>query len=620
LQTKGFEHRFLKMIPLASIILIILTALSLSEPCIAQQKSNGSQQELFRVSRQARNAESAGNLEHALELWRAVEAIRPGYYSAYNGIRRALIDLKRYDEAIKYIDAMARQARTGKIQLDPLQIAADRTELIFVAQGDSLGQIALGKILTEYKGNPTIYRELSSVMTGLRKNDEAIELLIRGRKETGDQFLFARDLARWYEARMDWEAAIDEYLIYLLENENHSSYVVGALADISSTPHTDSLVVSIISNKAKQSLSVRRLLAALHFRAKRFPEALEQYKIIERDSNGNGKELLEFARMTYEEGEFRLSKEAYTEILSHNPGSNLKNVALLGKGLAALAISEIDTAEIALREILKPGCEPAIAFQAYKTLGDIAFNYRLNAKKAREHFEKAQKLVRSAQVAIDASIEIEIKIALTYEFDEDFETAEKQLNDIARRSSRYRSASASVRFELAKLLIRNGKISKANEALKSIVNTQPASAIANDALKLQIILTCWEDNRDWFVSWGRADFLTFTHKFNEALVLYDSLSTISKGDLRDHSLWQMFEIDSQLHDFESALAVLDKIIEHREALNRDAALFEAGKICSRSLHQPEKAINYFDSILIDHPGSPFADRARRMLKSLVAEA
>jgi len=590
----------------------------------SNSKAKSNQQELYRVSKIARSAESSGNFERALELWLVVNTLKPGYFSAYHGIRRSLIGLERYDEALAFLDETLNDSRSGKIQIDPISIAADRIEIIFAAETEEKGLQAVEEILTRLKGNKKIYRDVSNILAGQRLSDEAMATLIRGRKECNDPFLFARDLARWYEARMDWEPAIDEYLLLLKNSPGNMTFVTGAFGDMSAEPHVDSLVVNILSTRIKDAEkefqnTLHRLLALLHFRAQRYSLALEQYQIMERQSGGQGKELLEFATLTSAEGKYRLAAQAYSEILSGNPNNELKAIALLGRGSVSLALGEIDSAETFFREVIKPGIPPKSVFEAYSLLGQLNFDKYRRIPIARELFEKGLELGQKAKLTPNKINALRISIALTFEFEGDFEKAEKDLRRVARNTGRPRGSISTARHELAKLLFRQGDYLKAAETASKLIATDPSAPEANDALNLKVLINDMQETPEIIKSFGYADLLLFRGKPDSSKMILRGLKAQASDRIREESLWKLIEIEKSDGDSDKILGLIEEIIEIKSALRKDLALFLAGNILAHELNKEKDSIVFYEQLLIEFPDSPLVDRARRQLKNFSKE-
>ena len=611
-----------------SIIFCIFALFLVTEQGYSQGKSNSNtiekpytQRDLYRVSRQARGAESKGNHESALKYWTEVNRIKPGYFSASKGIRRALVNLGRHSEAIDFLDTMLIAAKSGKIQLDPLTIMADRIDIYISHVGYEDTKPKIETILSDYKGNPKLYRELSDVLATHRKSDEAIAMLYRGRKESGQEYLFARDLARWFESRMDWESAVEEYILFLYEADKNLNFTTGALGDIANEPNSEGIVVAVISAELKaqadkKSIILRKLLASLHFRAGRFKDALSQYQILDRQTGDQGQELLNFAKLTLIEGEFKFAREAFDELLRSNLKGSLRANVLLGKGEALLGLGYPDSAAIVYHQAIKPGIPPKSAFEAYSRLGTLEFEHHRDLKAARNYLEKALKIGTKIKLSTLILDDIQVKVALTHEFENDLSEAEKILTNLIKKRGKKRGAAQTARFELSRLYFRQGDMVKADEMVTSLLLAAPTSENANEALRMKALLSDLADFPEVIINLGLADLAKFQGNYKIGEEILSKLSAESKGIVREEVEWQRYELYSDAGFDSSALNALENIIIIKESLRRDLALLTAGELYFNVFRDSEMAIVMFERILTEYPESLLIDRARHLIRQL----
>lgn len=583
----------------------------------------GRQQEVNRATRLARQAESDGDLERALDLWQFVHDNKPGYFSAYHGIKRCLLGLNRYREALVFLDGELEKASRSAGILKPADIAADRIEVLYTAKEDSAAESELEKALVKYRGDKKIYRSVSGVLSLHGMYERSLEVLYRGREEINDPFLYAREIARWAENRMNWETAIREYLLYLEESNSRLSYVTGAIGDLSDQPAVDSIAHSVVSETLEEtegpfSITLNRLLAALYFRSQRYDIALEHYQELEALTGAGGHEMLGFAQSVAAEGEYPLALQAFNDVLSIGPKAKIKESALIGKGLLMEMTDNLDSAEISYKTVLELNSSSSAMFEAYSRLGFISIE-RSHPTEARKYFESAIKLARQARLSVNRIDVLYIEIARSWELDGNLERAEKVLRDLIRRSGRRFSEYGSARYELAKLYFRKGEIEAVEREIDALLLAYPASEYANECLQLQNLINDLKSSQDVIRAFGNADLLLLWKDTEEARSILDSLAESGSGPIREHALWRLFQIDFDIADYNRAHETLIKIIASPEYLRRDLALYRAGEVCTRYINKPQLAQVYYEEILISCPGSPMVDKARRHLKNLQQE-
>ncbi len=590
-----------------------------------REQDKGKQKEIYRISRLARSAENAGKLERALELWRAIIAVKPDDYSAFRGIQRALIGLERYDEALEFIDRTLTTTGTGKSRLDPVSLTADRIEVLYMADRPDEADKEIEDALIDFRSQDRIYTEIASVLFSQRRDDQAISIIRRGRAESGNPHLFAREMARYLEARMNWQEAIEEYILYLDDRRSRLNYVTGAIGDMPAASGADSIAVMVISQKIEDadedfSVILRRLLASLHFKAKRYCEALAQYKLLDRFGQQPGRELLQFADLLMNEGEYTLAGEAYNELIDASLSANATALALLGKGHAAQAIGEIDSARIAYNSILKPGSPPKAVFEAYKSLGLLEFNHGGSPDRVRELLKSALKNADKARIPGNERDEISVISAISWAKEGNLERARRELKAIVKPKRRSSRAVSAARLELARIAFRQGDLDEMHAQTNALLIADPSSEYANDAIVLSALMTDMKSNPEAIRALGRADLAEFTGYYKTAVFILDSLAASGIPPVVEEALWRLYRLELKRNQIEAALRLLNRIIDLGEsALRVDLAVFTAGQLCENRLKNPQMAAEFYEQLLVKHPDSPLIDQARRNLKALIQQ-
>ncbi len=578
------------------------------------------QREVFRASRLARQAEADGDFERALNLWEFVLKNKPDYLSAYYGKKRCLVNLARFDDALAFIDEMQVQAEQGRMAMNPATVAADRIEILYAAGVDTARiDREIEVTLNRFKGSERIYREISGVLSAQGLGERAVEILRRGRREMNDRYIFARDIARWGEAHMDWKTAVEEYLLYLEESGSRLEYVIGALGDLSRRPGVDSLALDAIHRKLKETpkgrqITLHRLLAALHFRAKRYDAALDQYHRIEQLTEGSGRELLEFARMLVAEGEYDISLRAFSALLDRGYTPAVQGAALLGRGRVMEALGFADSAEAAYRRVLDVGSSTSAVFEAYSRLGRISLDRR-DAERARELFQAAIKVARKSKLPAGLVDDLTVKVALTWELEGELERAGDILKGLVRRLKRGESAAAA-RYELARLNFRRGDTEATQREADALLLAAPSSHYANECLQLKALINDFRDHPETVGILGAVDLMMFCGRDDEARAILDSLAAAGPPPVDEQALWMLFQLERRRANFDAALRALERIIDLPTALRCDQALLTAGDISAGDKREFERAAAYYEQVLVRFPDSPLADKARRRLKAV----
>ena len=606
------------------VIVLIVTNLSHAQQPAPKQK-DFSPGELYRKGRLARQSESNGELDKALELWQYVIKQKPSDYSAYHGIVRCLTELERYEEVLVFLDESMTNSVKGLNSLDPVSIRADKIGVMFSAGLKDDAQTEILALLDKYRGDPKVYQEAANVLFTARLSDQALSIFHRGREECHNPYLYARDIARWSEAQMNWNTAVVEYVNYLRENPSRLAFVTGAIADLRVDLGADSVAIAVIQDEISTSEksfvpTLQQLLASLHFRARRYNLALEQYKKLDSLNVGQGRELIDFAQLLMDEEEFDLAFDAYENIIAVSPAGKFYPQAMLGKGLAAEALGEVDSAAVAYSKILKQNVPYHVAFEAYSHLGRIEQRRGAEPKRVRDLMDEAIKIAQKARLPLDKVQRLKVDWALTWAREGNLERSEKVLKSLMRDRAEKAKSSANVRFALAKLAFWQGDMENVTAEAGRILAEEPSSEHANDALNLIALVGDLKNDTENLALLGKSEYLVFLGQTDLAVELLDSLAGTEEPRVAEEALWRLYDLEFARGSYQQALSAVNRIVEFGESgFRTDLALITAGDICLNNLNDAHRAQQYYETLLVDYPDSPLSEQARRKIRGLVKD-
>lgn len=176
------------------------------------------------------------------------------------------------------------------------------------------------------------------------------------------------------------------------------------------------------------------------------------------------------------------------------------------------------------------------------------------------------------------------------------------------------------RYKNAKLSYYKGDFEWAQDQL-DILKGSTSELISNDAIDLSVFILehyALDTTQRPMNLFARAELLLFQNKFEESIVVMDSILTQYKGHgLGDDILYQKSEIAFKKRDYNQAIALLERIPkEYKDGILVDNALFRMAEIYEQRLNEPKKAQDLYEQILFDHPGSLFTVEARKRFRRL----
>ncbi len=206
--------------------------------------SQDQSQNIFRL---AQAFEQQQEYERALQLYNDLFVKDTTNYVYFDALRRMFVQLKRYD------DAIALSVR--RLQSTPFDFTLQSNigSLFSMAGKEQKADSVWNLILQSANKNQMFFRAVANEQTNQRLFDKAIATYLRGRKESGDQFVFANELGYLYSFTMDFANTTREYLRLLRQNEQQFDFVQSRLATIISRP--DGLVLVLLSLRKNYAFS-----------------------------------------------------------------------------------------------------------------------------------------------------------------------------------------------------------------------------------------------------------------------------------------------------------------------------------------------------------------------------
>ncbi|MBN1350970.1 tetratricopeptide repeat protein, partial [candidate division KSB1 bacterium] len=275
----------------------------------------------------ANQYEKLKDFEQALSIYNNVYLKNPADEPAFDGIKRCLSRLKRYDEAIQLIKSRLKQKYSIR----------DHTDLgtFYFDKGDEREAQRIWKgVIQQNAKDAFAYRAVANAMVASKLFAEAIDVFKLARENVKSSEDFMLELAHLYTIQSDFQHAVREYLSYLKQNPKQYSYVERAILGFTD----DSDVVETCLDEINKQLSresedtnLRQLLAGIYMKLERFDDALREYKRMDDVQRGNeaktnhGRNLMAFGNRALQDGAYSHAHQAFSIILEKYPDSRYKS-------------------------------------------------------------------------------------------------------------------------------------------------------------------------------------------------------------------------------------------------------------------------------------------------------
>ena len=176
------------------------------------------------------------------------------------------------------------------------------------------------------------------------------------------------------------------------------------------------------------------------------------------------------------------------------------------------------------------------------------------------------------------------------------------------------------KFKRAKIAFYQGDFTWAQAQL-DVLKSSTSKLISNDAMELSLLIT---DNYNLdtidqpMIQFANADLLSFQKKYDDALLVYDSILENFRGhDLSDEIYFRKHKIYLQKNDFDMSVKMLEFIVkEYSYEILIDDALYNLAKIFDYQYNNDEKASEFYQELILNHEGSIYTSEARARFRLL----
>lgn len=472
---------------------------------------------------------------------------------------------------------------------------------------------------------------LANAFRSRRQNEWAIKTYEKGRQLLNNSYSFHLELGDMYGYDQNHEKMVEEYLEMLEFDINYLDAVQNRLQNaLNKDP--DGRKHEILKNELLKRIQrspdkhfYSEMLLWLSIQEKDFELALIQAKSLDRRLGEDGQRVFDLAKLCISNKSYDVAAEAYSYLISRgeeNPyylgsrieflnvkyliitnsfdynneeilqlkndyistidefGRNASTITLMRylAHLQAFYLDEADSAIVLLNETIEiPNAPPSLKAECKLELADI-FLFTGNVWDATLLYSQVEKAFKNEPIGHEAKLR---NAKLSY-FIGEFEWAKAQLD---------------------------------------VLKAATSKLIANDAMDLSLLIS---DNIDIDSSttalsiYSRAELLEYRNKDDLALATLDSIKNIATWHpLSDEVLFKKAEIMIKKGMFRKADTLLAELVEmYPYDILGDDALYKRAQLYELQFKDIPIAMELYENILLNYPGSLYASDARRNFRRL----
>lgn len=457
--------------------------------------------------------------------------------------------------------------------------------------------------------------------------DYSIKALLTGRKLINQKNAFIYDLLSLYRFKKDKRMLIQEYINLLNINPEALPQAQRTLGGIFEGKEDYALLKSEIIRflqKDSQSTAITELLTWQYIQQKEFDMALKQTFALDRRLKESGSRVFELSKILASNNAYEQAIESLNYLISKgssNPfyiPAKIELLSLKSRQLNSRKASkeELINLENDYNAFLNEFGRKQETVLAIRQLANLQAYYLDQPKLAAQQMEAILNLPNfQKQLVGEIKLELGDIYLLTGEVWEAALLFGQVEKDFANEPM-----GQEAKFKNGRLAYFQGDFLWSKAQL-DILKSSTSQLIANDALNLSLLISSNLNTKNDSLAlqkYAKADFLFFKNQTEEALRLLDSINILyPDNSLRDDIAMLKSKIFIQNNSLDEAIKQLQEIINvHSLGLWTDDALFQLAEIYEVKTMQKEKAMELYQKIFNDFPGSLLVLEARQRYRKL----
>jgi hypothetical protein len=562
--------------------------------------------------------------EKALELFRVLHEQQPTYHH-YTYYFYCLTATNRFSEAEKLVRSKIKD-EPGSYRYD-----VDLGYLYLLTDKPEKATRTFDDLIAGMKPNKAAVSEIAVAFQTRQLNDYAIKTYLRGREIINYSEYFHQDLARIYELTGNYGVMIEEYLDLLEEDPLQLELVQTRLQNVLNKDIDDK-----ISDLLRESLLRRNqrnpdnrdygeMLLWLSVQQKDFEFALIQARSMDLRFNEGGMLVFSVGNLSLSNQDYDVAIEAFAYLVKKGPLNAYYTESLTG-------ILQAKFRKITEGYDYKAGDLQALKQEYLSTISELGRNVRTLvlirdlAHLQAFYLDELDEAITLLEDALEISgapekIKAEIKLELgdIYLFTGEVWEASLLYSQVE-KVFKSEPTGHEAKFRNARLSYYIGEFEWARAQL-DVLKAATSKLIANDAMELSLMIS---DNMDpdstytGLAYYARADLLRYRGQDSLAILTLDSIRTLGLyHSLDDEVLSFKAEIYIRKKDYTGADSILAEVVKnYRYDILADNALFKRAELQAGPLHNKALAMELYQQLMLDYPGSLFTTEARKRFRQL----
>ncbi len=593
------------------LLLLILLAFSISVPLAAQNRDEELAAQYY----------LNGEFEKAIDLYEKLHRKTPENTYIYSNYLNSFLALNRFDEAEKLVRKQIR-----KFEND-YTFDADLLYVLDKAARTEERKKETENLIRGIKDTDQAYRAFIALMKRNYRN-EGLEALLKGRKLSGDKTLFARELVMIYGDLGNKSELIRELCTLVEENPLAIDKTQELAQAYFSSDEDWNLLKKELQNRLQKDPDYtgwQEMIMWVLVQQKNFEGAFIQFRALDKKNKEGGKRILDLALISLQNQEWDMAAKCYEYVKQLGEGAPYFYQALYGlldvryRKIVVYGRYNQEDLLAAEKEFSSFVNSYSSYFNTEIAERQLAYLYNFYLDKPDSAIALLNRIIANPSAPARFRGEVKLDLGDCYVMQGDVWEAELLYSQVD-KDFKEDVLGQEAKFRMAKLFYYKGEFER-SKAYLDVLKTATTQLISNNAIELSMLIqdnTGLDSTEEAMQIYAEADLLIYRNKIREGLEKLDQLNRqFPNHVLADEILWAKFKAMKRQNLPDSGLYFLNKILtEHGEDILADNALYELAQLYEKELNQPAKAMELYEKLMLQYPGSLFVVEARKSYRRL----
>jgi tetratricopeptide (TPR) repeat protein len=542
------------------------------------------------------------------------------YY--YNSLFTCYIRLNQYEAAEKTVKKQQKKYK------DDLSYPIDLGYIYSQNNQADAANATFKEVVNLLPADVNVIRNIAAKFLSIRQDDYAILSYLKGRELLKDKSMFSFELGNVYLQSNKAKEAVAIYLQIIGENPNLKNTVQNILTNNLQKDNIQEELESQLYTLLQKNIALNEyaeMLIWLFTHQNDYGQALIQAKALDKKNQEDGARVISLANNALQEKQYQAAIDGYNYVLTKGDKTKyylsaksqlMEAQKLLITTTPNYTQEDILTLKTNYTSFLNQYGKTMNQAATIRALADLEAYYLMNIPAA---IQLLSDLIALPNLPKKTKNEAKLDLGDYYVLSGDVWEATLIYAQVD-KDEKDSPLGEDARYRNARLSYYKGEFEWAQAQL-SVLKGATTELIANNALELSIFildnigLDTVTTTMEFFAD---AELLHRQNKDNEALSYLDKILKEFPGHaLTDDVLFKKANIYFENRKYTNAASLLEQILQnHREDILADNACFMLGDIYQNYLNNPEKAMEYYKTILTDFSDSVLMVEARKRFRFL----